>query len=264
MTDRPRRLGTAAGDDPAAEQSFVSHLVELRSRLLRAVVAVMLIFAALFPFANRLYTLIAQPLIERLPAGTQMVAIDVATPFVTPLKLAFFTAIFIAVPYLLYQAWAFVAPGLYRHERRLAVPLLVSATLLFYVGCAFAYFVVLPLVFVFLTSTVPEGVAMMTDISHYLDFVLVMFIVFGVCFEIPVATVILVILGVTDADALKKSRPYVIVGAFVVAAVVTPPDVLSQVLLAVPMCLLFELGLVAARAVARRAARDAESEASSR
>jgi sec-independent protein translocase protein TatC len=248
MTDSPRQL---PGDAPAPEQSFVSHLVELRSRLLRSIVAVMLIFGALFPFSNRLYTWLAQPLIARLPKGTQMVAIDVATP------------IFIAVPYLLYQVWAFVAPGLYRHERRLAVPLLVSATLLFYVGCSFAYFVVLPLVFGFLTGTVPEGVAMMTDISHYLDFVLVMFIVFGLCFEIPVATVILVILGVTTAESLKKSRPYIIVGAFVVSAVVTPPDALSQILLAVPMCLLFEVGLIAARAVQKRAERaEAESDAS--
>jgi sec-independent protein translocase protein TatC len=260
MTDSPRQL---PGDAPAPEQSFVSHLVELRSRLLRSIVAVMLIFGALFPFSNRLYTWLAQPLIARLPKGTQMVAIDVATPFVTPLKLALFCAIFIAVPYLLYQVWAFVAPGLYRHERRLAVPLLVSATLLFYVGCSFAYFVVLPLVFGFLTGTVPEGVAMMTDISHYLDFVLVMFIVFGLCFEIPVATVILVILGVTTAESLKKSRPYIIVGAFVVSAVVTPPDALSQILLAVPMCLLFEVGLIAARAVQKRAERaEAESDAS--
>lgn len=246
--------------DPGAptgqEQSFLSHLVELRSRLLRALAAVVLVFLALIPFANRLYSLLAEPLLARLPEGASMVAIDVITPFFTPLKMAFFCAIFVTVPFLLYQAWAFVAPGLYKHERRLAVPLLASATLLFYVGCAFAYFVVMPLVFKFLTASVPEGVAMMTDISHYLDFVLVMFFAFGLCFEVPVATVILVILGVVTPEKLRQSRGYVIVGAFAIAAVITPPDALSQILLAVPMCLLFEIGLVAARAVARR--REAE------
>jgi sec-independent protein translocase protein TatC len=247
-------------DDPGAptgqEQSFLSHLVELRSRLLRAVAAVVLVFLALIPFANRIYSWLADPLLARLPEGASMVAIDVITPFFTPLKMAFFCAIFATVPFLLYQAWAFVAPGLYRHERRLAVPLLASATILFYVGCAFAYFVVMPLVFKFLAASVPEGVAMMTDISHYLDFVLVMFFAFGLCFEVPVATVILVILGVVTPEKLRESRGYVIVGAFVIAAVITPPDALSQILLAVPMCLLFEVGLIAARAVARR--RDAE------
>ncbi len=250
MTERDE-TSTPRADDGGGEQSFISHLVELRSRLLRSVVAIVLVFAALFPLSNRLYTLLAQPLLSRLPAGTKMVAIDVATPFVTPLKLTFFAAIFLAMPYLLYQAWAFVAPGLYRNERRLAVPLLVSATLLFYIGSAFAYFVVLPLVFSFLTGTVPEGVSMMTDISHYLDFILVMFLVFGLCFEIPVATVILVMVGLVTPEGLKQSRPYVIVGAFVVSAVVTPPDALSQILLAVPMCLLFEIGLIAARALVR-------------
>lgn len=246
--------------DPGAptgqEQSFLSHLVELRTRLLRALAAIVVVFIALVPFANRLYSLLAQPLIARLPKGGTMVAIDVITPFFTPLKMAFFCAIFVTVPFLLYQAWAFVAPGLYRHERRLALPLLASATILFYVGCAFAYFVVMPLVFKFLTASVPQGVAMMTDISHYLDFVLVMFFAFGLCFEVPVATVILVILGVVTPEKLRQSRGYVIVGAFVVAAVITPPDALSQILLAVPMIALFEIGLIAARAVARR--REAE------
>jgi sec-independent protein translocase protein TatC len=245
---------TEPAQEPGGEQNLLSHLVELRSRLVRSLVAVMLVFFALFPLSNRLYALLAEPLLSRLPAGTQMVAIDVVTPFVTPLKLAFFAAIVVAAPYLLYQAWAFVAPGLYRHEKRLASPLLVSAVILFYLGCAFAYFLVLPMVFSFLTATVPDGVSMMTDISRYLDFVLVMFLVFGVCFEIPVATVILVMLGITTPEQLKASRGYVIVGAFVVAAVVTPPDALSQIMLAVPMCLLFEIGLVAARLVARRAA----------
>lgn len=244
------------------EQPFVAHLVELRSRLLRAVVAVVVVFAGLVPFANKLYSLLATPLLSKLPAGTQMVAIDVATPFLTPIKLAFFAAIFIAMPFLLYQAWAFVAPGLYRHEKRLATPLLVSATLLFYIGCAFAYFLVMPVVFGFLTATVPEGVAMMTDISHYLDFVLVLFLAFGFCFEVPVAVVILVILGVATPEALARSRPYVIVGAFVVGAVLTPPDVLSQIMLAVPMCLLYEAGLFFARFISVRQ-KDVESRPSS-
>lgn len=233
------------------EQPFIAHLVELRNRLLRAVAAVLVVFVALVPFANRLYSLLAAPLLAKLPQGTQMVAIDVATPFLTPIKLAFFAAIFVAMPYLLFQAWAFVAPGLYRHEKRLATPLLVSAIVLFYVGCAFAYFLVMPVVFGFLTATVPEGVAMMTDISHYLDFVLVLFLAFGLCFQVPVAVVILVILGVATPASLVRSRPYVIVGAFVVGAVLTPPDVLSQVMLAVPMCLLYEIGILAARAITR-------------
>jgi len=234
--------------------------VELRNRLLRAVAAVLVVFVALVPFANRLYSLLAAPLLAKLPQGTQMVAIDVATPFLTPIKLAFFAAIFVAMPYLLFQAWAFVAPGLYRHEKRLATPLLVSAIVLFYVGCAFAYFLVMPVVFGFLTATVPEGVAMMTDISHYLDFVLVLFLAFGLCFQVPVAVVILVILGVATPASLVRSRPYVIVGAFVVGAVLTPPDVLSQVMLAVPMCLLYEVGILAARAITRdREARAARS-----
>lgn len=237
--------------DEDQEQSLVSHLVELRARLLRAVAAVLLLFLILLPFANRLYALLAQPLIDRLPEGAQMVAIEVASPFFAPLKLAFFVALIAAVPYVLYQLWAFVAPGLYRHEQRLARPLLVSATLLFYAGCAFAYYAVMPLVFGFLTGVVPEGVAMMTDISRYLDFVLVLFLAFGVCFEVPVAVVILVALGWVTPEQLKEARGYVIVGAFVIAAIVTPPDVVSQLLLAIPMCLLYEVGIVAARGLVR-------------
>lgn len=233
------------------EQSFFSHLIELRERLLKAIAAVAVVLLCLIPFANKLYALLARPLLAHLPKGGQMVAIDVASPFFTPLKLAFFTALFIAMPVVLYQAWAFVAPGLYRHEKRLATPLLISSVLLFYLGCAFAYFLVLPMVFGFLAGITPEGVAMMTDISHYLDFVLVMFLAFGCCFEVPVAVVILVALGWVTPDQLAKSRGYVIVGAFVVAAVLTPPDILSQTLLAVPMCILFELGVLAARALAR-------------
>lgn len=241
------------------EQSFLSHLVELRARLLRAVLAVLGVFVCLIPFANRIYALLAAPLLAKLPAGAQMVAIDVASPFFAPIKLAFFVALLAAMPVVLYQLWAFVAPGLYRHEQKLARPLLVSATLLFYGGCAFAYFLVLPVVFGFLTGIAPEGVAVMTDISRYLDFVLVLFLAFGFSFEVPVAVVILVTLGWVSIEQLKAARSYVIVAAFVVAAVVTPPDVVSQLMLAIPMCLLYEVGLVAARMLARRARQNEEA-----
>ena len=247
MTEK--RSAPVEEDEP--EQSFISHLVELRMRLMRGVLAVLLVFLALMPLSDQIYTRLALPLMEQLPAGATMVAIDVATPFVTPLKLAFFAAIFLTMPFLLYQLWAFVEPGLKKHEKHLATPLLISATVLFYVGCAFAYFLVMPVVFAFLAGTTPEGVTMMTDIGKYLDFVLVLFLAFGFCFEIPVATVILVAMGVATPESLRRSRPYVIVGSFVVGAVLTPPDALSQIMLAVPMCLLYELGLLATRAVTR-------------
>jgi sec-independent protein translocase protein TatC len=236
----------------AQGESLISHLVELRTRLLKAAAAVGLTFLALVPFAKQLYSGLARPLLVHLPEGSTMVAIDVATPFLVPIKLAFFTALIVMMPVVLYQIWAFVAPGLYRNEQRLARPLLVSATLLFYLGCAFAYFLVLPAVFTFLIAVAPEGVAIATDLSHYLDFVLALFLAFGLCFEIPVAIVILVALGVVTPDALVKNRRYVIVGAFVVAAVLTPPDVASQLMLAIPMCLLYEIGVLVARALARR------------
>ncbi len=240
-----------AGQD--AELSFIEHLTELRNRLLRAVAAVLLVFVLLVPFARQIYAVLAQPLLGRLPEGSQLVAIEVAGPFLTPIKMAFFVALLATMPYILYQAWAFVAPALYRHEKRLAVPLLVSSTLLFYLGCAFAFFLVMPVVFTFIASMTPEGVAMMTDIGRYLDFVLMLFLAFGLSFEVPVATVIVVATGWMDVARLRSSRPYVIVGAFVIGAIVTPPDVLSQIMLAVPMWLLFELGLIAAaRLVVRR------------
>ncbi|MGE0209986.1 MAG: twin-arginine translocase subunit TatC [Lysobacteraceae bacterium] len=246
--------------ETGTEQSLIGHLVELRARLLRAVLAVLAIFIALLPFANRIYTLLSEPLRAKLPAGTQMVAIDVASPFLTPIKLALFVALILAMPVVLYQLWAFVAPGLYRHEQKLARPLLVSAVLLFYVGCAFAYFLVLPAVFGFLTGVAPEGVAMMTDISRYLDFVLVLFLAFGFSFEVPVAVVILVLLGWVSVEQLRESRGYVIVGAFVVAAVITPPDVISQLMLAIPMCLLYEVGLLVARSITRQREADAPTD----
>lgn len=243
--------------EPEREESFLAHLAELRSRLLRAVLAVVVGFIGLLPFAQELYAQFARPLLEKLPSGGQIIAIDVASPFFAPVKLAFVLGLLLAMPVVLYQLWAFVAPGLYRHERRLATPLLVSALTLFYAGCAFAWFLVLPLVFGFLTAITPEGVQMMTDISRYLDFVLVVFLAFGFSFELPVAVVILVALGWVEVAQLREARPYVVVGIFIVAAFITPPDVISQVMLAVPMVLLYELGIVAAQAVVRRAeARD--------
>lgn len=236
------------------EESLLSHLVELRMRLLRAIGAVLIAVLLLLPFAQRLYSAVAAPLLAKLPEGAQLIAIDVASPFFAPVKLVAVLALMAVMPFVLFQLWAFVAPGLYRHERRLAVPLLLSATLLFYVGSAFAWFLVLPTVFAFLTAITPEGVAMMTDISRYLDFVLVMLLAFGACFEVPVAVVILVVLGWVDDRQLREARPYVIVGAFIVAAVLTPPDVVSQLLLAIPMCLLYEIGIIAARWLARRPA----------
>jgi sec-independent protein translocase protein TatC len=240
----------------APEQTFIEHLTELRSRLLRSVAAVLVVFVALVPFAGQLFKALALPLLSRLPAGGQLISIEVAGPFMTPIKLAFFVALLVVMPFLLYQAWAFVAPALYRKEKRLAVPLLVSSTVLFYVGCAFAYFLVMPVVFGFLAGVTPEGVSMMTDIGRYLNFVIMLFLAFGLSFEVPVAVVIIVATGWLSIDQLKRARPYVVVGAFVVGAIFTPPDVLSQVMLAVPICLLFELGLLASRSLVRPAPAD--------
>ena len=233
------------------ESSFISHLVELRERLLKSVAAVLLVLLVLLPFANKLYGWLALPLLRHLPQGGTMIATEVASPFLTPLKLAFFVALVIAVPFVLYQLWAFVAPGLYRNEKRLALPILFSSVVLFYIGCAFAYFLVLPAVFTFMTHIAPAGVAVMPDIGHYLSFALGLFLAFGLCFEVPVVLVILVALGVVSPAQLVHSRRYAIVGAFVIAAVLTPPDILSQTLLAVPMCLLYELGIIGARALVR-------------
>ena len=229
--------------DASDEQPFVSHLIELRDRLLRVVLVVIVIFLALTPFANWLFTQLAGPLTVHLPEGSSMVAIDVASPFFTPFKLALVVAIFAAMPVILYQAWAFIAPGLYLHERKRVVPLLVSSTLLFYVGAAFAYFAVFPLVFGFLTQTAPEGVEVMTDISRYLDFVLTMFFAFGIAFEVPIAVVLLIWSGVVSPQSMREKRAYVIVGAFVIGMMLTPPDIISQTLLALPMWLLFEVGV---------------------
>ena len=228
-------------------QPLISHLLELRNRLLKAILCVLLIFCGLVFFSNDIYRLVALPLVEQLPQGASMISTNVAAPFFTPLKLTGVVAIFLSVPFILYQAWAFIAPALYQHEKRLIYPLLFSSTLLFYVGVAFAYYVVFPLVFGFLTKTAPEGVLIATDISSYLDFVLTLFSAFGICFEVPIAIILLCWSGITTADDLRKKRPYIIVLAFVVGMFLTPPDVFSQTLLAIPMCLLFEVGLFCAR-----------------
>lgn len=248
----------AKPEELGQEQPFVSHLVELRDRLIRIVVAVMLVFLGLFPFANDIYIYVAAPLMAQLPEGTSMIATQVASPFLTPFKLALVSAVFLSMPYLLYQLWSFVAPGLYQHEKRLAIPLLVSSIFLFYLGMLFAYYVVFPLVFSFLTGTAPDGVAVMTDISHYLDFVLTLFFAFGIAFEIPIATILLVAAGITTPEDLGRKRPYVIVGVFVAGMLLTPPDVISQTLLAFPMWILFELGIVFSRFFQRRGHRSSE------
>jgi sec-independent protein translocase protein TatC len=241
----------------SSQDTFISHLVELRDRLLRAILAVVLVFLCLFPWAKDLYALLAMPLLAVLPKGGQMIATDVVGVFLVPVKVAFLVAFVIALPYVLYQAWAFVAPGLYAHERRLVLPLVVASSVLFVVGMSFAYFLVFPVVFRFMASIAPEGVAWMTDIDKYLSFVLTMFIAFGVTFEVPIVVIVLVRVGLVSLEKLREIRPYVIVGAFVIGAIFTPPDVLSQVMLAVPLWLLFELGLVLARFVGRPGAADA-------
>ena len=239
-----------------AEPRLLDHLIELRARLLRAVTGLLLVFVGLLPFANKLYAWLAQPLLDKLPPGGQLIAVEVASPFFAPMKLAFFVALLLTTPWLLYQAWAFVAPGLYQREKRLALPLLASAVALFYTGCAFAYFLVLPMVFGFLARITPTGVAMMTDINAYLDFVLVIFLAFGASFELPVALVILALLGWVTPQQLREARGYAVVGIFIIAAVITPPDVVSQLMLAIPMCLLYEVGILAARWLAPRADAD--------
>ncbi|MDP9499887.1 twin-arginine translocase subunit TatC [Bisgaard Taxon 45] len=228
-------------------QPLISHLMELRDRLLRAIIFVAVVFCALVYFANDIYHFVASPLIDVLPSGASMIATNIATPFFTPIKLTAVVAVFLSVPYLLYQVWAFVAPALYQHEKRLIYPLLFSSTVLFYLGVAFAYYVVFPLVFGFLTKTAPAGVAIATDISSYLDFVLTIFLAFGVCFEVPVAIILLCWTGVTTPEDLKGKRPYIIVAAFIIGMLLTPPDIFSQTLLAIPMWLLFEVGVIFAR-----------------
>lgn len=229
------------------ESSFVSHLIELRTRLIHALLGMLAIFLPLAPFANDIYSFLAQPLLMHMPEGTSMVAIEVISPFLTPLKLTLMLSVFISIPWIFYQIWLFIAPGLYQHEKKIALPLVAAATGLFYSGMLFAYFIVMPLIFQFLTATAPEGVAVMTDISKYLDFVLTLFFAFGVAFQIPIATFLLVKTGVSTPQKLADKRPYIIVGTFVIGMLLTPPDVISQTLLALPMWLLFEIGLIMAK-----------------
>jgi len=233
-------------------ESFIAHLLELRTRLLHSAVALLLVFICLFPWASDLYALLAQPLLAKLPKGGQMIATDVTTPFFVPLKVAMMTAFLIALPYILYQAWRFVAPGLYAHEKRLVVPLIVASTLLFFCGMAFAYFVVFPVVFGFITASAPIGVAVMTDIDKYLSFVLSMFVAFGITFQVPVVVVVLVRMGIVSVEKFREIRPYVVVGAFVVGAIFTPPDVVSQIMLALPLWLLYEAGIIVGAWVGKR------------
>jgi len=230
----------------STSENFITHLLELRKRLLNSAVALLLVFICLFPWAADLYTILAHPLLAKLPKGGQMIATDVTTPFFVPLKVAMMTALLISLPYILYQVWRFVAPGLYLHEKRWVVPLLVSSVFLFFCGMAFAYFAVFPIVFGFITTAAPKGVAVMTDIDKYLSFVMSMFVAFGIAFQVPIAVVLLVKTGLVTTAKLRDIRPYVVVGAFVVGAIFTPPDVVSQFMLAMPLWLLYEGGIIAA------------------
>ncbi|EHJ92953.1 twin-arginine translocase subunit TatC [Vreelandella boliviensis] len=241
--------------EPREEQiqaPLIEHLIELRSRLMRAVIVILVVFLGLYSFANDIYTFVAEPLMALLPEGSQMIATEVASPFLAPFKLTLVVAVFIAIPFVLHQAWAFIAPGLYDNEKALAVPILVSSIALFYGGAAFAYYVVFPLLFEFFTQTGPENVAIMTDINQYLNFVLKLFFAFGVAFEIPIATFLLILSGATTVESLSKKRPYILLGCFVVGMLLTPPDVISQSLLAIPMYLLYEVGLLFGRLVRKR------------
>ena len=246
------------------EDTFISHLVEMRDRLLRAVIAIVVLFVLLFPWAQDLYALLAKPMLAALPQGGQMIATEVTTPFFVPIKVTMMTAFLLALPWVFYQMWAFVAPGLYQNEKRLGVPLVIASVVLFLLGMAFAYFLVFPVVFGFIVGVAPEGVAVMTDIGKYLDFVMTLFIAFGITFEVPVAVVLLVKMGMVSIVKLREIRPYVIVGAFVVGAIFTPPDVISQFMLAVPMWVLYELGIVVASMITKpkpEAEAEAEAEA---
>ena len=244
-----------------SELPLVGHLIELRTRLVRALLVVAVFFGIMFPFANEIYSFVAEPLMRYLPKGSTMIATDVASPFLTPFKFVMYAALFASIPAIFYQLWAFIAPGLYHDERELAMPLLVSSVFLFYAGIAFCYFLVFPLVFQFFTSTTPDGVSMMTDISKYLDFVLGMFLAFGLAFEVPVATIILVLMGVFTPQQLVEKRSYVIVGAFIIGMILSPPDIFSQTLLAVPMWLLFEVGVLVSRLILRRKAQREQNSA---
>jgi sec-independent protein translocase protein TatC len=229
------------------EQTLMDHLIELRDRLLHMVLAILIVFVALFAFSEDIFTIAAEPLLNLMPEGTSMIATGVTSPFLVPFKLVLLLSVLLTIPYLLHQIWAFIAPGLYHHEKRMATPLLISSGILFYCGIAFAYFVIFPILIGFFIGIAPEGVAVMTDIGQYLDFIIAIFLAFGIAFEVPVATFLLIAAGVTSVDKLANKRPYIIIGAFVVGMLLTPPDVISQSLLAIPIWLLFELGLIASR-----------------
>lgn len=262
MSEQPQNTDSQSSE-MENEQPFMAHLIELRDRVLRIVVVVIAIFLVLFFFANDLYHIVSQPLLAQLPEGSTMIATGVAAPFLTPFKLSLVASIFMAIPYIFYQFWSFVAPGLYQHEKRLALPLIASSVILFYGGIVFSFYVVFPLMFAFFTATTPEGVAMMTDISQYLDFILKMFFAFGLAFEVPIVTIVLTITGVTNADKLAEKRPYIIVGSFVIGMLLTPPDIISQTLLAIPVWLLFELGVVFSRIIGNRKAREEQEKSDS-
>jgi len=247
-------------DQPKTNYTLFDHLLELRTRLLRAVAGVLIVFCCLIYFAQDIYNYLAQPLLETMPAGTQMIATDVASPFFAPFKLTIVLSTFIAMPYILYQVWAFVAPGLYKNEKRLVAPLMLGSTFLFYGGIAFAYFIVFPVVFAFFNSVAPEGVTIATDISSYLDFVLKLFFAFGAAFEIPIAIILMCWTGMTTPASLRAKRPYVIVGAFVVGMLLTPPDIISQSMLAIPMLLLFEVGILIASIYSKESEEEIQEE----
>jgi sec-independent protein translocase protein TatC len=252
---------SAEEPEKLAEGTLISHLLELRDRLMKAFLAVIIAFIPCAIYSNEIFTFVAQPLLAQLPAGSSLIATNVISPFMTPFKLAFYVALLIGMPVVLYQAWAFIAPGLYRHEKRFALPLMLSSGLLFYIGVAFAYFAVFPVMFQFFASTTPTGVRMMTDIASYLDFVMTMFLCFGVAFEVPIVVVLLVLTGMTTVEKLGSIRGYVLIGIFIIAAILTPPDAVSQTIMAVPMYLLYEGGLIMARVMMRMRRREQPDEA---
>lgn len=247
-------------EDATQGLGFVGHLMELRDRLLRSVLAIILVFLVAFPFANDIYHILALPLVSNLPEGGSMIATGVVSPFLTPIKLAFIVSIFAAFPYLIFEAWAFIAPGLYKHEKKLAVPLIISSAILFYVGIVFAYFIVLPNVFIFMMSMAIEGVNHAPDITYYLDFALKLFFAFGIAFEVPIATILLVLGGITTPESLSEKRPYIIVGAFIFGMLLTPPDPASQLMLAIPMWILFEVGLLLSRMIKKKSSDEENNE----
>jgi len=240
------------------QQSFVSHLIELRSRLIKAVVALLIIVVIQLPFAGKIYTIIARPVMAYLPEGSSMIATGVLSPFLTPFKMVFILGIIISMPYILYQIWAFIAPGLYKNEKRIARPLLFSSIFLFYLGCLFAYFIIFPILFQFIPSIAPAGVNYMPDINSYLDIVVRLFFAFGLAFEVPIAVILMILMGITTPEKLANNRPYVIVSVFVIGMILTPPDMISQTLMAIPMWMLFELGIIMGRILKKRKSEEAE------